>query len=332
MVYSAALIGCGKIGSEFADDPLMRGNVFTHAEAYTQCPDTKLVAVCDVEPDRLTHCGERWDVESRYSNVERLIETEEPDIVSVCTPDATHYEVMRAVLTSAHRVKAILCEKPMATEPEQAEELIQLARERGVILAVEYMRRYAANMRALRSFLVAGELGGVQAVSGWYTKGTLHNGTHWFDLLRFLVGEVEWVTALNALLEEGSDPTLDVMLGLRNGAVATLRASDAERFTMFEMDVIGTLGRAQIMDSGHLIQVSRVEPSSRYTGYLELHPVPNDFGNWRDLLLHAVEDLVGAIRNGHAPACTGLDGLTALQIGCAARRSAQTGERVYLNQ
>jgi predicted dehydrogenase len=332
MAYRAALIGCGMIGSEFADDPLTKGDVYTHAEAYARCPETRLVAVCDLDPERLTRCGERWGVERRYNKIEELIEAEQPDIVSVCTPDATHFEVTRAVLTSAHPVKAILCEKPLAMVPEQAEELIRLAEERSVVLAVEYTRRYAANMRALKSFIAAGELGRVQAISGWYTKGTLHNGTHWFDLVRFLVDEVTWVAALNAMGEADPDPTLDVTLGLKNGVMATLRTCDERSFTLFEMDIVGTLGRVQLLDGGCNIVLSRVAPSPRYSGYFELQAVRSDFGERRDLLLHAVEDLVGAIRNSHAPSCTGRDGLIALQIGCAAHKSALTGERVYLTQ
>jgi predicted dehydrogenase len=320
------------IGSEFADDPLMTGDVFTHAEAYVRCPETTLVAVCDVDPHRLARCAERWGVEHRYHQIDELIEGEQPDIVSVCTPDSTHYEIVRVVLMNNHRVKAILCEKPMATELGEAEELMRLAGERGVILAIEYMRRYAANIRALKAFIAAGELGVVQAVSGYYSKGTLHNGTHWFDLLRFLVDEVDWVAALNTLGEDGPDPTLDVTLGLRGGAVATLRACDTRHFTLFEMDIVGTLGRVQLLDSGCRIVLSRVEPSPRYQGYFELQTVPRDFGDRRNLLLHAVEDLVGAMRNGHAPACGGADGLMALQIGSAAHRSAQTGQRVQLGR
>lgn len=318
------------IGSQFVDDPLAKGDVYTHAEAYARCPETRLVAVCDHDAERLRRCGERWHVEARYNNIQELIESEQPDIVSVCTPDATHYKVTRAVLERGHRLKAILCEKPLATIPEQAEELIRLAGERGVILAVEYMRRYAMNVRALQSFLVGGELGEVQVVSGFYSKGTLHNGTHWFDLLRFLVDEVDWVMAVNMLREDGPDPTLDVTLGLKNGVMATLRACDQSNFTLFEMDIIGTLGRAQLLDGSWNIVISRVAPSELYTGYFELQRVPSDFGDRRNLLLHAVEDLVHAIRNGHAPACTGRDGLIALQIGCAAQASAQTGRRVYL--
>ena len=331
MAYRVALIGCGKIGSGFADDPLMKGNVYTHADAYTRCPDTELVAVCDSDPSRLARCGERWSIAARYTSAVALIETEMPDIVSVCTPDATHYEVVRTLLTSQHHVKAVLCEKPLATSPEQAQELIRLADERGVVLAVDYTRRYANNLRALQMFLAAGNLGTIQAVGGWYTKGTLHNGSHWFDLLRFLVGEVDWVMGMNALCEPGSDPTLDVILGLRNGALATLRACDARRFTVFEMDIVGTLGRVQLLEFCYRIDLAYSAPSSRYSGYFELLPVFHDFGDRSDPLLHAVEDLVAALQNGCLPACSGKDGLAAVQIGWAAHESAKTGRRVYLS-
>ncbi len=330
MGFRSALIGCGKIGSEFADDPLMKGDVFTHAEAYTCCSDTELVAICDSDPLRLARCGERWGITAQYTSVASLIEAEKPDIVSVCTPDATHFDVVHQILTSVNVPRAILCEKPLASTPIQASELVELSQQKGVVLAVTYMRRFADNIRSLKAFLSEGKLGEVQAVSGWYTKGTLHNGSHWFDLLRFLVGEVSWVWGMDVLSESGADPTLDLLLGSENGVLVTLRAANAQSYTVFEMDILGTLGRAQLVDSGFQIDVSLAAPSPRYSGYYELSASPIDFGGRKNLMLHAVYDLVVALNAGHPPACTGKDGLAAVQIGWAAHESARTGKRVYL--
>jgi predicted dehydrogenase len=170
----------------------------------------------------------------------------------------------------------------------------------------------------------------VRGVSGWYGKGTLHNGSHWFDLLRMLAGEVRWVHAFDTLGEGGSDPTLDVLLGMENGALATLRAADASAFTVFEMDVMGNAGRALVTDSGHRIDVFRAGDSPRYSGYTELLPEPAAFGDRRDLMLHAVDDLAAALSEGRPPACTGEDGVAALRIGWAALRSARAGRAVEL--
>ena len=330
MGYRAALIGCGKIGSEFADDPLMSGDVFTHAEGYVKCPDTELVAVCDSDPHKLQRCGDRWNVSQRYQSLSEMLANEQLDIVSVCTPDATHFEILRTLLTGPLPIKAILCEKPFVSSNAQAEEVLSLARQRNVEVVVVFLRRYAENVRNLKALLDQGKLGSIQAISGWYTKGTLHNGSHWIDLLRFLSGEIKWVEATNELGEEGADPTLDLRLGLEGGGVASLRACKAELFTVFEMDIMTTRGRIQLLDSGYSIVVSEVQPSSRYSGYSELKTIPADFGDRRNVMLHAVEDLVSSLKTGNSPASTARSASRTLKVSLAAHEAAQSGRRVPL--
>ncbi|MEO5904507.1 MAG: hypothetical protein ABIQ55_10875, partial [Gemmatimonadaceae bacterium] len=117
------------------------------------------------------------------------------------------------------------------------------------------------------------------------------------------------------------DPTLDVAMHLRSGALATLRAADHTAYTVFEMDILGSGGRVRIIDSGFEIEVYKPLPSLRYEGYTELQRVPMDFGDRRDLMLHAVEDMVGCIETGRDPLCTAADGVAAAQIADAAVKS-----------
>lgn len=331
MTLRAAVIGCGKIGSGFADDPLLADDVFTHAEAYVRSHATELVAVCDRDRRVAAQCAERWNVAGGFSDVGELIRGAKPEIVSVCTPDDSHFSIARQLIEEAPSVRAMLCEKPLAMSLEDGEELLRLARESGKLLAVAYVRRYADNMRALRELLAGGSLGAVTAVCGWYTKGVIHNGTHWFDLLRMLAGEVDWVEAADRLGDGGPDPTLDVTLGLGSDAVATLRAADARAFSLFEMDLLTEGGRLSISQSGHSIRLFRSAPSARYSGYRELTEEPHDFGDQRNLMLKAVDDLAGALASGRSPLCTGEDGLAALRIGTAALKAAQTGCRTAIS-
>lgn len=330
MTYSAALIGCGKIGSLFADDPLMRGDIFSHAEAYSACPDTELVAVVDTDPEALARCGERWNVANRLTTVSELMSRVTPDIVSVATPTSTHYPILVQLLSGDRRPRAILCEKPIASTLFEARRAVALAREKGVMLVVMHMRRYASNMRNLRDFLSGGGIGELRNVSGWLTKGTVHNGTHWFDLLRYLVGEVRWVHGMNTFDEAGEDPTLDVAMGLENGMLATMRSAEVANFTICEMDIMGSRGRAQIVDSSYQVHISTAVPSPRYSGYVELMPSSVDMGDRRDVMLHAVEDIVHCLRSGAAPQSTGEDGVAALAIALAAHESARTGRVIDL--
>jgi len=324
----AGIIGCGKIASDFADDPKMQGDIFSHAEAYTTFPGAELAAICDIDEDQLSKCGRRWGVEARYQDVRAMLAEAHLDMISVCTPDNTHYAILKEILTAPKALKAILCEKPLAATVEQSQELVALTRQRGIILAVVYLRRFASNMRALKDFIETGHLGKIQAVAGWYTKGIRHNGSHWIDLLRFLVGEVDWVQAWDRIQDDPDDPTLDLVLGLENGVIATLRAAEVKFFTIFEMEILGSLGRVRLTDSGYVVEYSRAAASKRYTGYRELENIPKNFGDRKDVMYHAVENLVSAIQTGSPVACTGEDGLAVIQIASAAIQSAQQGKKL----
>lgn len=330
MTLRAALVGCGRIASGMADDPLMAGDIFTHAEAYVRSGATELVAVCDVDPGLARLCAERWGVGASYADVRAMLEEARPDIVSIATPDDTHFALARTILDHGPSVRALLCEKPLATSLDEAADLVALAETRGVVLAVAHLRRYADNFRALKALLDSGALGRIKGVTGWYTKGVLHNGVHWFDQLRMLAGEALWVEAIDCLSEPGPDPTIDVQLGLESGALATLRAGDMRDFTLFEMDLLTERGRVLIQDSGYRIDLFRAAPSPRYSNYVELEPMPTELGDRRDMMLHAVDDLAAAVRGGRPPACSGADGLAALRIGTAALKAATTRQRVGL--
>lgn len=324
-MYRAAVIGCGKIGSELSVDPFLKGDVFTHAEAYISCAKTELAAICDLDPARLDAATNLWGTKATYSSAADLVANEKLDILSICTPTQTHGEVLLAVLDSPNPPRAILCEKPLGMTLAESEIMAELAVKKNVVLATVYMRRYAKNFRALKKFLDEGGIGDLQVVTGLYIKGTFHNGTHWFDMLRYLCGEVEIVSGLNNLGETREDPTLDVALRLKSGVFATLRACDHTAYTVFEMELFGTGGRVRIVDSGFEIEVYKPMPSERYAGYVELQRVPMDFGDRRDLMLHAVEDIVECLETGRAPLCTAADGVEAARIADAAMRSPNGG-------
>jgi len=325
MVYRAAVIGCGRIGSEFADDPRVRG-VYTHAGAYGTCPDTELVALCDSDPEKLAKCGRRWGVGDLYTDYHELFRDQAPDIVSICTPDSTHEAIIRSAL-QAKGVAAILAEKPVTTDVKSAAGLLRLAREKGIVLEVNYSRRFDSCHRRVKECIARGSLGAIQAVSGYYTKGTIHNGTHLFDLLRYLIGEVARVRGTDSLHEPGEDPTLDAYVEFGDGVTGFFHGCDARAFSIFELDIVGKKGRIRIAESGHRIEFYTIGESPYYSGYL----TPVFHGRYRncmqDLLLHAVVDVVQCLRTGKEPLCSGEDGVRALQIADSLRESAR-GDRM----
>lgn len=318
-----ALVGCGKIGSEFADDPLIKG-IYSHAGAWCACTDADLVAICDTDPERLNRCGERHGVAARFDDLNAMLTAAQPDIVSICTPDETHAALLGRVI-AAPGVQAVLMEKPLALAPDDAKALVLAAARHRVLLAVNYSRRYSPAHQALAQRLRTGEIGDIQSVCGHYTKGLLHNGTHWFDLARMLVGEMVSVTGYDRLQEAGTDPTIDVRVGFANGATGVLQALDAAAYSLFEMDIVGTTGRIRIVDSGHRFELFRAAMSPYYSGYRTLLRHGEESGGMEDSLLHAVQDLVEALSTHRTPLCCGEDAVAALAIGVAAHASARAG-------
>jgi predicted dehydrogenase len=247
-----------------------------------------------------------------------------PEIVSVCRPDATHAELVEAALRTPG-VRAVLAEKPLALDAGAARSLADLARERGVVLAVAHFRRFAPGLRSLRDELAAGAIGELQHVAGVYVKGLLHNGTHWLDLLRFLAGEPVAVRGWDRFGEGGEDPTLDAELTLEGGAGARLAGLDTNAYTAFEMDLVGTRGRVRLAEAGHVLERWDVADDERHPGYRVLRARPPERGVLRDALLHAVADVVRCVREDAEPACSGEDGAAAVVLAEAIRASAAAG-------
>ncbi len=326
MKLRAAILGCGDIGSRFGER-VAASRTACHAGAYVACPGVELAALADPDRERLRAAGECWGVEARFASAEELLAAVRPDLVSVCTPDATHVDLVGKALRTPG-VRAVLAEKPLATDPAAARELVREAEARGVVLAVNHLRRYSPRLRALRDEISSGRVGTIRRVTGFHVRGTVHNGTHWFDLLRMLVGEPVRVSAHDRLGEPGNDPTLDVELELETGARASLVAASGAAYSLFEMDLLGDAGRVRLTRGADRVEVEVARPSPRFPGYRELVPEESRDGALQDYLLHAVQDLVATVASRGAPACSGHDGLRALQIAVAAGRAAATGATV----
>src|SRR5207302_3214378 len=122
-VIKAALLGCGKIGWEFQDDP--RAEAFgtcTHASAWRELDGVELAAVGDVNIEKARACAARWNVGGAYDDPGKLLADTQPEIVSIATPDETHAAIARACLEFPS-VQAVLVEKPLATTAEEAASL-----------------------------------------------------------------------------------------------------------------------------------------------------------------------------------------------------------------
>jgi predicted dehydrogenase len=331
MTWRAAVIGCGKIGSEFANDPRIT-DIYTHAGAYSACPETDLVAVCDADAEKVRKCGLRWGVSGTFQDIHKMMMKEKPEIVSICTPDSTHYSVICEVMKH-DCVRAVYAEKPLAVSLSDAGEILARAKAGNIILAVNYFRRYSPSIRELKTEITDKNcVGVIQVVNCSYTKGILHNGTHLLDLARFLAGDIDSVRGLNNPRSDpvADDPSLDAHIRFASGACGFIQGFDEGMYDICEMDIMGTAGRIRILDSGHTIEHYEIRDDPNYSGYLGLALMKRDTRGMTDTLLHGVEDLVSAIDSGKDPWCSGSDGYAALDLGLSICESARTGNLIAI--
>jgi predicted dehydrogenase len=175
----------------------------------------------------------------------------------------------------------------------------------------------------------------VQQVAFYYTAGIANTGSHMFDLLRFFFGEAEWVRAV--LSENRSpnpqDPNIDGLVKFRSGALATVQACDAESFSIFEMDCIGTNGRLRTTHGGFDVDFYYVAESQRFSGYRDIlkGSPPFKVDGPREFFTSGVRHLVECMQGKAKPISSGEDGRASLELICAFHQSARAdGEKVGL--
>ena len=230
-----ALIGCGDISTQ-------------HLQAITANPDAELIAVCDVDQERLTMTARRLDC-AGHTDFERMLDMERPDLVHICTPHHLHAQMAMAAL---RRDVHVLLEKPVATTVADGEAVARAALDGAAMVGVCYQNRYNNTSQALRDLIDGGTLGrlrGGRASVNWFRdneyycrrpwRGSWETGgggvlinqsTHTLDLLQWFLGEVTEIRGQAARLAL-ADPvevedTAAIQLRHAGGAVSIFNASN----------------------------------------------------------------------------------------------------------
>jgi predicted dehydrogenase len=147
-----------------------------HLDAVRRLESVDVVALVDphIEPAQLLGAG--FGIPTVASDYRAILANPEIDVVHICTPNAQHYSIAREALEAG---KHVVCEKPLATSVEEAQELVALAAKRGVRNCVCHNLRYYPMVQQLRRMREAGELGEILSVQGAYLQDWLLYDTDW---------------------------------------------------------------------------------------------------------------------------------------------------------
>ena len=189
----AAVAGMGFIGT-------------AHVEALRRLNNVEVSAICGSK--RCTKAkAEELGVEHYYSEYSELLKDPEIGAVHICTPNYLHYQMAKDALNAG---KHVICEKPLTTTKEEAEELCALAKEKGLVNATNFNIRFYPLMHQLKALVNKGDMGEIFSVNGsylqdWLFYDTDYNwrlepeqsgesraiadiGSHWMDLIEFVTG------------------------------------------------------------------------------------------------------------------------------------------------
>ncbi|PWJ57460.1 putative dehydrogenase [Dyadobacter jejuensis] len=140
-----------------------------HIEALRRLPNVEVAALCEVTAELAREKADLLGIERSYTFDELL---KQDDIVSIhiCTPNFLHYSQSKAALLAG---KHVICEKPLAKDLVEAEELVQIAAESGLVNAVHFNLRYYPLARQMKSMRENGELGEIYSFIGSYLQDWL---------------------------------------------------------------------------------------------------------------------------------------------------------------
>lgn len=222
-MYNALVIGAGFMGSK--KDSYENDKIFTHGKAYCLHPRFHLMGFVDTNLEDAKNAASIWGG-SGYASIDEACSANKIDVVSIVTPDGTHFDVLRD-LGLVENLKHVFCEKPLTMSSISAKQIISGYRYTGLSGSVNYTRRYLPEFDELKQQIRKGEFGKYLFSQGYFGNGLIHDGSHMVDLLLYLVNTYE-----NFSYKE----------------------IDSELYRIFELDMFFEKKRIRITDFGWQIE------------------------------------------------------------------------------
>ncbi len=178
-----------------------------HINSYARVPNAQVIAVCDLDEQRARLAAQENGAPEAtiFTDYEKLLARDDIDAVSVCLPNALHFPATKAALEAG---KHVLCEKPLAMNAEQAQEIVEAAEKFGRKCMVAQVKRFSPQAQYLKKLIENGDLGtpyygraywlrryGIPGFGTWFTAkeqsggGPLIDiGVHMLDVAWWLMG------------------------------------------------------------------------------------------------------------------------------------------------
>ncbi|MFC2115627.1 inositol 2-dehydrogenase [Bacteroidota bacterium] len=309
-------------------------------------PSAEVVAVADVFLEGAEEIAGRFGIKTATADYKEIISDNDIDAVVICSPTDTH---AKYTIEAAEAGKHIFCEKPLDLSLDTIRRVLDVIEQTNVKLMIGFNRRFDPNFAKVQQMVRDGKIGEphilkitsrdpspppaeyVAVSGGMFLDMTIHD----FDMAKFVVGsEVTEVYAkANVLVdpaigEAGDVDTAVTILYFENGAIATI---DNSRKAVFgydqRLEVFGSEGMVKIDNNNH-------DTHSYYNKEGSHGPLPLDFFMDRYVQSYAneIDAFIQAVLNDEKVPVPGIDGLTSVAIGLAAKKSVAENRPVRMDE
>lgn len=181
--YRALIIGAGGQGA-LSDAPGSgkEEKIISFAHALKEHPGFKWLAFYDEIEEKAYLAKEIWG--GTWFIALDEIGDHHIDVAIVSTPDDSHYEILKQL--AEYPLRLVIVEKPICTDLQQAREIVELYKAKGIPLAVNYTRRFIPELQELKQRYEAGEFGKLLHYNINFNRGLIHSGSHAVDFLGWL--------------------------------------------------------------------------------------------------------------------------------------------------
>ncbi|MCM3030710.1 Gfo/Idh/MocA family protein [Niallia sp. MER 6] len=149
-----------------------------HLSNYLSLPNIELVSICDVNQEHANKIAKKYHVKNIYTSYSDMIDKENLDIVSICTPNSLHTPI--AIYALLHGVH-VHCEKPLALNAIEAQKIVDAKNKSGKQLMIGLNNRFTNEAVFLKRLIDAGYLGEIyKAKTGWIRRSGIPGRGTWF--------------------------------------------------------------------------------------------------------------------------------------------------------
>ena len=325
-----------------------------HMESYARfVPEAEVVAVFSHHLDKAKAFAQAHGIPAWYDSLDKLLAESGAQVIDIGLPNYLHYE---ACMKSAGAGKHVIIEKPLAMTLEEADEMIEACKKRGLLLCYAEELCFAPKYERVRALVEAGAVGRVYMLkqaekhsgphSAWFYKKETAGGGVMMDMGCHALAWFRWMNKNNpvktvyadiktVLHDTDCDDNTVTILEFGNGVTAVAEDSWARHGGMDDrIEVYGTKGvsYADLFKGNSALTYS-------IDGYDYASEKAGSSKGWTFTVFeeafnqgypHELKHFIGCIREGKQPLVTGEDGRAVLEIIYAAYASAKKGAKVSL--